>query len=172
MFNHIFQNYIIKYLISFALLFAWFSVHAAPPANYPFTSYDQAIRAAKNSGKNIFIYYGRYGCGFCDKTNKESFSNSEIRKLYTKNYELAYIDAEGGKRLRLPSGERITEQQFGPLNKIVGTPYFMYLESDGRIIFKAPGFKTASDFIQFDQYITGQHYKKQSFAEFAKDASS
>ena len=172
MFDPVFYRYIIKFLITSALLFTAISAQAEPPANYPFTSYDQAIRAAKNSGRKIFVYYGRYGCGYCDKTNKESFSNDEIRRLYTKNYELAYIDAEGGGRLRLPSGERITEQQFGPLHKIIGTPYFMYLEADGSIIFKVPGFKTANDFIQFDKYITGQYYKKQSFAEFAKGASS
>ena len=172
MFELVFYRYIIKFLIISALLFTAISAQAEPPANYPFTDYDRAIRAAKDSGRKIFVYYGRYGCGYCDKTNKESFSNDQVRKLYTKNYELAYIDSEGGKRLRLPSGERIIEQQFGPLNKIIGTPYFMYLETDGSIIFKVPGFKTANDFIQFDKYITGQHYKKQSFAEFARGSSS
>ena len=172
MFNKIFFQYLIKYLVTFALLSTGMGVHAEAPENYPFVSYDAALRAAKTSGKKIFIYYGRFGCGYCDKTNKESFSNNKIRKRYTENYELAYIDAEGGRRLTLPSGERITEQQFGPLNKIIGTPYFLYLGSDGSLIYKAPGFKTVNDFIQLDDYVTGQHYKTQSFAEFTKGASS
>ena len=171
MFEPVFYRYIIKFLITSLMMFATISAQAEAPANYPFTSYDQAIHAAQASGRKIFVYYGRYGCGFCDKTNKESFSNDQVHKVYTDNYELAYIDAEGGKRLRLPSGERITEQQFGPRNKIIGTPYFMYLETDGSVIFKVPGFKTANDFIQFDKYISGQHYKTQSFAEFAKGPS-
>ncbi len=72
------------------------------------------FRIYQNAGtKPIFLYFGRYGCAWCEHTNKVSFSDPALKKLYTDNYELVYVDAESGKRLTLPSGERITEAELG-----------------------------------------------------------
>lgn len=139
---------------------------ADPPDNYPFLSYDEGMRQAQVQQKPIFIYFGRLGCGYCEKTNVESFSNAALRERYLKNYVLVYIDAESGKRLRLPTGERVTEAEIGARLNIFATPVFLYADMNGKILFRAPGFKTAEDFMAFDQYIQGGHYKTQSINEF------
>lgn len=140
---------------------------ADPPKGYAFGGYDQALRKAASSGKRIFLYYGRHGCGFCDMTNKDAFSKKEIKQRYTQHYELIYIDSEGGQRMTLPSGERITEQQFGARQHVLGTPYFLFMEADGSPIFKVPGYKTAKDLILMDDYIHGNHYKTKSFNKYS-----
>jgi len=142
------------------------SGRADPPAGYTFLRYDEGLRIAKRDGKRVFAYFGRYGCGFCDKTNKESFSNAEIRKLYTEHYVLVYVDAESGRRLQLPSGETITEMELGAMMKTLVTPYFLFLEPDGQVIHKAPGFQTVQSFLEFDRYIHGGHYKNQTLSQF------
>jgi thioredoxin-related protein len=114
----------------------------------------------------VFAYFGRYGCGFCDKTNKESFSNPELKKLYTEHYVLVYVDAESGRRLQLPSGETITELELGAMMKALVTPYFLYLEPNGQLIHKAPGFQTAQAFLDYDRFVHGGHYKSQSLSQF------
>src|SRR4030067_3720288 len=86
------------------------SGRADPPAGYTFLRYDEGLRIAKRDGKRGFAYFGRYGCGFCDKTNKESVSNAEIRKLYTEHYVLVYVDAESGRRLERRSGGTLPGQ--------------------------------------------------------------
>ena len=144
-------------------------VRAEPPHAYPFGNYDAAVARAAKSNKKIFLYYGRQGCGFCDMTNKNSFSKDSVKQRYLKNYELVYLDAEGGGRLTLANGERITEQQFGARFKVLGTPYFVFFEPDGTLIYKAPGFKTEKDLIQMDEYIQGKHYKNKSFNDFSKE---
>jgi thioredoxin-related protein len=79
---------------------------------------------------------------------------------------LVYVDAESGKRLKLPSGERITEAELGTRFKAFATPLFVYLTPEGKEIFKAPGFKTVQDFKDFDRYVVEGHYKTQSLLEF------
>jgi len=163
----------LKRLVLIVMAISWLSLaQAEPPHGYPFDGFDQALRKAAKSGKKIFLYYGREGCGFCDMTNKKTFSKAAIKHRYTKHYELVYIDAEGGKRMTMPNGERITEQQFGARQKVLGTPYFLFLEPDGKQIFKAPGFKTEKDLIMFDDYIHGNHYKTKSLNEFSKEQNS
>lgn len=139
---------------------------ADPPPNYPFVSYDKGLKLAQETGKPIFLYFGRYGCAWCDHTNKQSFSNTELKKLYPEHFVLVYVDAESGKRLKLPSGERITEAELGTRFKAFATPLFVYLTPQGEEIFKAPGFKTVQDFKDFDRYVIEGHYKKQSLLEF------
>lgn len=139
---------------------------ADPPHDYEFVSYDEGLRIAARESKPIFLYFGRYGCAWCDWTNKETFSNMELRKLYRDHFVLVYVDAESGKRLKLPSGERITEAELGARFKAFATPLFVYLDSTGKEIFKAPGFKTVEDFRDFDRYVVEGHYKTKKLMEF------
>lgn len=159
-------------LLALAVLLLAGTVHADPPAGYPFVPYDEGLRQAQASGQKIFLYFGRYGCAWCDKTNKESFSDAGLRQLYIDNYVLVYVDAESGTRLTLPSGERITEMELGARLNVFATPVFLYLEPDGTAIFKAPGFKTVQDFRDFDRYVRGGHYRKMKLLEFLAENPS
>ncbi|MEJ2140881.1 MAG: thioredoxin family protein [Gammaproteobacteria bacterium] len=156
-----------KWLI-YLIIFISSPVIAEPPDNYPFVSFDQGLQQANKSSKNIFLYFGRYGCGWCDKTNVETFSQEKVKQLFLKNYELVYVDAESGKRLTLPSGERITELELGARLNAFATPLFVYMSPQGEVLFRAPGYKTAGDFISFDKYVRGGYYKTMSIADFQK----
>lgn len=79
---------------------------------------------------------------------------------------LVYVDAESGKRLRLPTGERITEAELGTRLKVFATLLFVYMTPQGQEIFKAPGFKTVQNFKDFDRYVVEGHYKSQTLLEF------
>lgn len=159
-------------LFALAVLLCAAAVHADPPSGYPFVPYDEGLRQAQASGKKIFLYFGRYGCAWCDKTNKESFSDAGLKQLYSDNYVLVYVDAESGTRLTLPSGERITEMELGARLNVFATPVFLYLEPDGSRILQAPGFKTVQDFRDFDRYVRGGHYKKMKLLEFLAENPS
>lgn len=143
---------------------------ADPPANYPFHAYDDGLKLARETQKPIFLYFGRYGCGWCDKTNKEAFSRAELRQAYKKDFVLIYVDAESGKRLTLPSGERITEMELGTRFKAFATPLFAYLKPDGELIFKISGIQSASDFMQYRRYVIDGHYKKQDIREYLQQS--
>ena len=140
--------------------------YADPPQGYSFLKYDQGLQKSQKNHKRIFVYFGRFGCGYCAKTNKETFSDPRLHDLFVRNYTLVYVDAESGDRINLPTGERITEMELGARLNVFATPVFVFLEPDGNMIFKAPGFKTVKDFIEIDRYIQDNHYKTKSFSEF------
>ena len=118
---------------------------ADPPEGYPFLSFDTAMEQATAETRLMFVYFGRYGCGYCDKTNKEAFSDPGVREQYSKNYVLAYVDAESGKRLRLPSGERITERELGTRYDAFVTPIFSFMLPDGTVIARMVGVQRNED---------------------------
>lgn len=142
------------------------NVIADPPKNYPFVAFDEGLVEASKNNKKIFLYYGRYGCGYCGKVNAETFSNKKLREQLIKNYVLVYLDGESGKRLQLPGGEQITEMELGARLNVFSTPVFLYMEPDGKVIFRAPGYKTVDDFQSFNRYILEGHYKNKNINEF------
>ncbi|KPK38851.1 MAG: thioredoxin [Gammaproteobacteria bacterium SG8_47] len=127
--------------------------YAEAPEGYPFVSFDQAMRQAQDSGRPLFVYFGRYGCGYCEKTNKEAFSDPNVRERYSAHYELAYVDAESGKRLRLPSGERITERELGTRYDAFVTPVFSFLLPDGSSLMRMVGVQRVEDLRDADQRV-------------------
>ena len=153
-------------VVLFALFLIPSIVWAEPPAGYAFVSYNNGLRLAQQEHKPIFVYFGRYGCGWCAKTNKEAFSHAALHKAYADHFVLVYVDTESGKRLTLPSGENITEMELGVRFKVFATPLFAYLEPDGKVIFKIAGIQSAKDFENYDHFVTDGHYKLQNIREF------
>jgi thioredoxin-related protein len=151
-----------------ALLFACGSALADPPKDYPFVTFDQGLRLAREQHKPVFVYFGRFGCAWCDQVNKQTFVDPELRALYIKDYVLVYVDSESGKRLRLPSGERITEADLGVRYKAFATPLFLYLDADGKELARIPGIQTVQNFRDYDRYVMDGHYRTQTLVEFLR----
>jgi thioredoxin-related protein len=139
---------------------------ADPPPGYAFMDFNAGLARAKAENKPLFLYFGRYGCAWCDHVNRKTFSDPELQRLYRDNYVLVYADAEGSKRLRLPSGERVTEAELGTRLGAFATPLFVYMSPDGKQLAKIPGFKTVADFKDYDAYVRGGHHERQSLMEF------
>lgn len=139
---------------------------ADPPEGWTFHPLDEALKLAKQEQKRVFLYFGRHGCPSCDKTNRESFTDPRVIESFNANYILAYADSEGGNRLRLSSGERITEMELGVKLKVFGTPFFYFMEPNGSPILRAPGYQSADEFVLYDTFVNDGYYKQQSFTEF------
>lgn len=123
---------------------------AEAPTGYPFLSFDKALQQAAIKKKPLFVYFGRYGCGYCEKTNKEAFSSQQVRERYINNYVLAYVDAESGKRLQLPSGERITEREVGTRYHAFVTPVFTFMSAEGNKLHQMIGVQRIEDLLSAD----------------------
>ena len=140
------------YLIA-GLLALPMRVLADPPDAYPFLSFDRAMSQSRSDGKLLFVYFGRYGCGYCEKTNKEAFVDPEVKERYTSHYVLAYVDAESGRRLRLPSGERIPERELGTRYDALVTPVFTFMTPEGKPVLRLVGVQRIEDMIDADNRV-------------------
>ena len=135
------------------MLMPWMPALANPPADYPFLRFDQAMQKAMADAKLVFVYFGRYGCGYCDKTNKEAFSDPVVRDKFIDHYILTYVDSESGRRLRLPSGERITEREFSTRYNAAITPVFSFLTPDGVRVLQLVGLQSKASLLEADRKI-------------------
>lgn len=126
---------------------------ADAPDGYPFLPFDEAMNQSQAEGKPMFVYFGRYGCGYCEKTNREAFVDPEVKRRYTDHYVLAYVDAESGRRLRLPSGERIPERELGTRYNALVTPIFTFMNAEGDPLYRMVGVQRIEDLIEADDKI-------------------
>ncbi len=133
---------------------------AEPPPGYDFVRYDEGLRVAQREHRQIFVYFGRYGCGYCDKTNKVGFADPQVKAAYSKHYVLVYVNSESMDRLTLPSGERITEMQLGERMNTLGTPVFFFLQPSGKQILKAYGYQDPAKLLEMDHYIQEGQYAR------------
>lgn len=129
------------------------TITAQPPEGYPFLAFDQAMRDATQQQKPLFVYFGRYGCGYCEKTNREAFSLPTVRERYTNNYILAYVDSESGRRLRLPTGERISERELGTRYQAFVTPVFSFHLPSGERLWQLVGVQRGEDLLDADRRV-------------------
>ena len=158
-------------ILATAMLLLATTVHADAPPNWTFQAFDDALRQAGQEQRRVFLYFGRHGCPSCEKTNRESFTDERVIERINAHYVLAYVDSESGERLHLPSGERITEMELGVRLKVFGTPFFYFIEPDGEPILRAPGYQSAAEFLLFDEFVHGEHYKQKTISEFKADKS-
>jgi len=157
--------------LGLALFFSSLSANAGPPKGWTFVDFESGLKQAAADGRRVFVYFGRAGCPTCARVNEESFSNKELKAKLASTYVLAYVDTESGKRLRLPTGERLTEMDLGLRYRVSGTPYFFFLEPGGEKIISVPGYVTAKQFFGLDLFVEKEIYKRQSLEEFLSGKS-
>ncbi len=142
------------------------SVLAAPPETYQFLSLTEAMQQSSAQNKPMFLYFGRYGCSTCRKMHKEVFTDATMQEKYNNDLVLAYVDTESGKRIKLPTGERMTEMQFASRNRILGTPTFIYFSKEQKPLFKKAGFQSIEQMNAYSDFVSGGHYQSKTLKQF------
>lgn len=136
------------------------SVTADAPDGYDFISFDKAMEHASKQTKLMFVYFGRPDCGYCEKTNKETFIDDDVHEQYSENYVLAYVNSESGKKLNLPTKEQLTERELGERHKVTATPVFTFMTPKGKVIYTMRGVQTIEDLLKADRKIQQALSKK------------
>ena len=143
--------------------------YAASPEGWNFLEYSAALKAARQQGKPVFVYYGFDKCPYCTYVNKHTFSSDELRRTYSSRYVLAYFDIRGNREdqialadgTRMPRGDAIKHLKASPV------PAWAFLDPQGREVLARRGSRTKVDaFKQFDAYMSSGDYKTASFESF------
>ena len=118
------------------------------------TSYDQAVKVSKQSGKPILVdFTGSDWCGWCIRLHKEVFSQPKFQSWAKKNVVLLSLDFPRAKAqsATLKAQNMKLQEKY----QIEGFPTVLLLEPTGKVIARsgyAPGgaepwVKSASDML-------------------------
>ncbi len=116
------------------------SALAQAPDGYHFIPFDKALKQAGEEARLMFVYFGRPDCGYCEKTNKETFIDDDVHERYSENYVLSYVNV-------------VTEQELGKHYRVSATPVFLFMTPKGKIIHRKNGAQTIEELLRTDTKI-------------------
>ena len=123
-------------------------------------SYDKGLELAKKQNKHLIVDFYTTWCGWCKRMDKDTYTNSEVKKLLTDNYVAVRLNAESSKNLSI-DGKNLTERQVAQDFKVSGYPTTCFLKPDGERIACLPGYAGPEHFAIILSYIKDKAYEKE-----------
>jgi len=99
-----------------------------------YKSIDKALTVAKQENKPVMVYFWASWCQFCEKFETETLPNPEVKKILTNDYVLVAIDLDENRAIANKYG-------------VSYPPNIIFLDKNGTIIERIPGFVEADEFL-------------------------
>lgn len=115
--------------------------------------YEKAVKRAFEERKPLILYFFSPDCYYCEKMEKEVFSDKTIREIIKKKIVFSKIQME--KRQDLV-------RRYG----IFGSPTILLLDPSGKRIGFIPGYIEKETFRKIIDYLIAERYKSQSLYDY------
>lgn len=126
--------------------------------------YDKGLKEAQQSGKPIFVQFFATWCGYCRKMDQETFTNAAVQKELAAFVPIRVT--ESSEQQVQYQGKAVTEKELTVLHGVQGFPTLLFMEPDGQIIGKIPGYLGPQDFQSVLKFISSRAYKKMDYEKF------
>lgn len=106
-------------------------------------SLEEAFALAKQEHKAVFADFYTSWCGPCRMMEKEVFVQEKVGEYYNRNFVCCRIDGEKGE------GPAWVKRY-----RIAGYPAFLYLDSEGQVLYRFSGARQADEFLAEAERVT------------------
>ena len=131
--------------------------------------FNEGMALAAKENKQVVIDFYTSWCHWCKVMDRETFSDSEVKKYLGRHFVTIRIDAESTKERVTYKGEELTPVALARRFGVRGFPSLAYLDRDGELVTVVPGFVPAKTFLPLLRYMQMECYKQQmTFEEFMK----
>jgi thioredoxin-related protein len=152
------------------LLFFGLAFTAPIPFLKPsFLNLKEDLEESTKEGKYLFIMFHQEACPFCDKMRRVTFQDSQVQGYYTKHFNMVEIDIKGNLEVVDFDGKKTTERQFALKHGVRLTPVFMFLDKNGNVIAKVPGYIEPREFLLIGRWVVEEHYKRVNLVNFLRE---
>jgi thioredoxin-related protein len=134
-------------------------------------SYDSGMAKAKAQNKSVVIDFYTTWCGWCKRMDATTFKDPGVIDAFNKNFVGVRVNGDATTAFVTLEGERMSEHQLTQTFAVRGYPTYWFLDSDGKKIGPAPGYKPADQFVSLLKYVGEGHYKTMSYDTFLKKES-
>ena len=139
---------------------------AAIPEDAPdWLSMEVAIATAQAEDKVVLVYGYASWCGFCARFDANVFTDDAIQAYLAENFAPVRLDIEGADSLQFFDA-RVTGRELGGAMGISGTPTNVFVDTDGSLITKLPGYTDPETFLLALQYVREEAYETTPFDQF------
>jgi len=139
-------------------------VSASTPFKWP--TFDEAIDAARVSGKPILIDIYAPWCGWCQKMQEEVYGNPTLAGYVREKFEYGRLNIDDSQTRHQFKEYNLTSQELGYAFGAQGTPTTVFLEHNGDYITHLGGYQDLQSFGHAVQYIGSLSYRTQTYPDY------
>ncbi|MDZ7719956.1 MAG: thioredoxin family protein [Balneolaceae bacterium] len=151
--------------ISFILLLLLPVVTSAQSETIEPISLQQALDQAPKEGKKILVDVFATWCPYCQRMHSEVYPSEGVQNAISDYYLWVQIDIESDAKVNY-HGEEMTQAEFASALENQNVPTAYFLNSEGAILGKQPGFLEQEMFVNLLNFVGSDAYLEQSFQDF------
>ncbi len=115
-------------------------IHYQPWIKVSFLDLKEDTEEAKAKGKGLGIIFEQPGCGSCKKLHEVNFAKPKLVKYITDNFDVLQINLYGDNEVTDFNGKVVSESKFAESMRVNFTPTTLFLDANGKELFRMPGF--------------------------------
>lgn len=155
---------IIKHLIIIIFLLIPVYVTAQNQEVEPISLQD-ALELAPVENKKILVDVFASWCPYCQRMHSEVYPSDAVQRAISDHYFWVRIDVESTEKVYY-HGEEMTEAEFATALENQNVPTTYFLNSEGAILGKQPGFIDGDIFANLLNFVGSDAYLNQSFQDY------
>ncbi|MEM0963547.1 MAG: thioredoxin fold domain-containing protein [Bacteroidota bacterium] len=128
-------------------------------------SMEEAIASAADDDRLLLVYGYATWCGFCVRFDREVFTDDAIQAYLSEHFAVTRLDIEDTTRVQFHDAE-VSGRELGAAMAISGTPTSVFVDADGALITKLPGYTDPETFLYALQYVREEAYETTPFDAF------
>jgi thioredoxin-related protein len=128
-------------------------------------SMEDAISTAQADGKLIVVHTYASWCGWCAKLDNEVYTDDAVQAYLAEHFTATRVDLEGEASVQFFE-HAVSMSGLGHAFGVTGTPTTVFVDTNGELITKLPGYADAETFLYALRYVRTGAYETTSFRQF------
>lgn len=159
---------IIPLVIVFSIVFAFAGDNVS---KIDWQTLQKGLDLSKKEKKPLYVFIYSTYCGWCKKFKRSTLSDEKIIKQLSEGFVAAKLNTASNAKQEY-DGEQSTERQLAAMFGIRGVPTSVFMDNDGKVIAKLPGYSPPETFANILRYISEGWYNDMSYQEFIESGNS
>ena len=126
---------------------------------------NQLASVAKKSKRTILVFLHQPNCGFCSEMIAKTIKDISVQSQIKKDFIFVDIDIADGKKVKYKNFKG-SKEDFAKKTESNFYPSTVFIDSNGKIVYKLIGYKTKKSFLDVLSYIQSKSYKKMNLATY------
>ena len=118
------------------------------------------------AGDRLLLVYGYASwCGYCVRFDREVFTDDAVQAYVDEHYAPVRLDLESEEEVGFFDAT-VTMAQLGAAMQITGTPTSVFVDGEGALITKLPGYTDPETYLLALRFVREAAYETTSFEDF------
>jgi thioredoxin-related protein len=147
--------------------------HALPDwFKQSFLNFKEEADEARQAGRHILVFMDLNDCPYCARTLEENFHQGENKPYIQKHFDVISVNVRGDREVVWIDGATYSEQDLALKLKVFGTPTFVFIDPDGKMVLRLNGYRTPPTLRHALEYVNDKAYRDLSLSAYIEKKQS